>query len=414
MQSLAARQATRMSKWSDISLAPDLKIIFWAESQPWARAMAACQQDIHWHAEGDVWTHTRMVCGELEQLEEWPALDRADQLKLLFTALLHDSGKPATTLFDPDTGRTRSPKHALVGAEIARRVLRELRCDLAVREEIVALVRYHGRPPYLLEKPQPEHEIISLSWLTNHQLLHLFALADTRGRKTADIGKNSRTEENLNLWKLLAEEHGCYTHPYAFANDQARFLYFRDQLSSLHYVPHEAPRCTVTLMSGLPAAGKDTWLATHRPELPVVSLDAIRTELDVDATDNQGGVIQSAREQCRGLLRGGRNFAFNATNLTRQMRRRWIDLFSDYNARIEIVYLEPPLEAILQRNRQRADPVPEKVVLRLVEKLEPPAITECHQLVVTEHQITRNRVRGVCSPEQSNAHSAPAGNRSRK
>ena len=114
-----------MKTWTDITRATNAQILDWAEAQPWARDMAACQQDAQWHAEGDVWTHTKMVCAELERLADWPSLDRAAQLKLLFTALFHDSGKPATTALDPETGRTRSPKHALVGAEIARRVLRE-------------------------------------------------------------------------------------------------------------------------------------------------------------------------------------------------------------------------------------------------------------------------------------------------
>ena len=55
----------------------------WAKAQSWARDMAACQQDAQWHAEGDVWTHTKMVCAELKRLPEWPALDRAAQIKLL-------------------------------------------------------------------------------------------------------------------------------------------------------------------------------------------------------------------------------------------------------------------------------------------------------------------------------------------
>jgi putative nucleotidyltransferase with HDIG domain len=349
----------------------------WAEAQPWSRDMASCNQDLQWHAEGDVWTHTKMVCAELARLAEWPSLDRPVQLKLLFTGLFHDSGKSATTVLDPETGRTRSPKHALAGVEIARRVLRELGCDLVTREEIVALVRFHGRPPFLLEKPSPEHEVIWLSWLVNNRLLYLFALADTRGRQAKEM---SRPEENLHLWKLAAEERNCFLRPYAFANSQARFLFYRDQLSSLHYTPHVNYRCTVTLMSGLPGAGKDTWLAKHRPGLPVVALDAIRDTLDVEATDNQGEVIQVAREKCRENLRSGLDFAFNATNTTRQTRQRWIDLFADYGAQIEIVYIEPPVELILARNKQRANPVPEKVILRLLEKLEPPTITECHSL----------------------------------
>ncbi len=86
-----------MNRWPDITRATNAQILAWAEAQPWARAMAACQQDAQWHAEGEVWTHTRMVCAELERLANWPLLDRATQLKLLFTALFHDAGKPATT-----------------------------------------------------------------------------------------------------------------------------------------------------------------------------------------------------------------------------------------------------------------------------------------------------------------------------
>lgn len=355
------------------------QILAWAERQSWAQEMATCQQDAHWHAEGDVWTNTKMVCAELERLADWASLDRRAQLKLLFTALFHDAGKPATTAIDPETCRTRSPKHALVGAEIARRTLRELGCDLPIREEIASLVRYHGRPPYLLEKESPEREVIRLSWLLNNRLLYLFALSDTRGREAKEM---TRPEENLHLWKLAAEESGCFDRPYAFANDQARFLFYRDQLSSLHYTPHEKYRCKVTLMSGLPGAGKDTWLARHHPDLPVVSLDAVRSELEVVATDDQGEVIQTAREQCREHLRAGRDFAFNATNTTRLIRQRWIDLFADYNARIEIVYLEPPINRILQQNKQRSQPVPESVIVRLVGKLEPPTLAEARAVTL--------------------------------
>lgn len=368
-----------MKTWTEITRATNAQVLEWAEAQSLTRAMATCNQDVQWHAEGDVWTHTKMVCAELERLADWPSLDRAAQLKLLFTALFHDSGKPATTVLEPETGRIRSPKHALVGAEIARRVLRELECELISREEIVALVRFHGRPPFLLEKPNPELEVISLSWLVSNRLLYLFALADTRGRHVKEV---SRPEENLHLWKLAAEERDCFLAPYAFANDQARFLFYRDQLSSLHYTPHLDYRCTVTLMSGLPGAGKDTWLAQHRRRTPVVALDAIREALDIEPTDNQGEVIQAAREQCREHLRGGRDFAFNATNITRQMRKRWIDLFADYGARIEIVYVEPPVATILAQNQRRANAVPEKVIWRLVEKLEPPTVTECHGLTL--------------------------------
>lgn len=366
-----------MKSWDEVRHASTETILAWSSSQPWAKAMADCRQDAEWHAEGDVWTHTRMVVAEVERLPEWSSLDRDSQLKLLFTALFHDAGKPATTVLDPVTGRTRSPKHALIGMEIGRSVLRFLECDLGIREEIAALVRYHSRPPNLLEKIDPAREVISLSWLLNNRLLYLFALADTRGRRTREM---SRPEENIHLWRMVAEENDCFFRPYAFANDHARFLFYREALSSLHYTPQTDYCCTVTLMSGLPGSGKDTWLRRHRPELPVVSLDDLRAELAVDATDNQGEVIQAARESCREYLRAGQDFAFNGTNTVRQTRKRWIDLFADYGARVELVYLEPQLAVIYQQNQRRNKPVPKQVIHHLVEKLEPPTWAEAHSV----------------------------------
>ena len=364
-----------MNGWEEIERSSVAEILDWAEREPWARDMAACGQDALWHAEGDVWTHTRMVVAELERLEEWSRFDRATQMKLVFTALFHDAGKPATTRIDGATGRTRSPKHAVVGMEIGRAVLRGVGCDLAFREEVANLVRYHGRPPYLLEKPDPAREVISLSWTVDNRLLYSFALADTRGRKTDEM---ARPEDDLHLWKMVAEENGCFNQPYPFCNDHARFSFYRDSLSSLHYAPREDYRCTVTLMAGLPGSGKDTWLARHRPGLPVVSLDDLRTDLDVAPTDDQGGVIQAARERCREYLRAKRDFAFNGTNTMRQTRKRWIDLFAQYGAKIEVVYLEPPLAVLYQRNERREKRIPRQVIERLLSKLEPPTRPEGH------------------------------------
>ncbi|QDU93702.1 AAA family ATPase [Lignipirellula cremea] len=365
--------------WEQLHDATHEEIIAWADSQPWCQAMADCAQDAQWHAEGDVWTHTKRVLRQLRELEDWPSLTPHEQTVLSFTALFHDAAKPLTTEIDPATGRVRSPRHAVKGEGVARNILRDLRCDLKTREEIARLVRYHGRPVFLLERDEPTHEVVRMSWLVNNRLLYLFALADARGRDTDSL---TRPEENLHFWKIMAEEAGCYDWPYPFASDHARVTFFRQQSPNLHYAPHEDFACTVTLMAGLPGSGKDTWLSRNRSYLPVVSLDDLRQELDVDPTDNQGQVAQLARERCRELLRAGTSFAFNATNTMRTTRGRWLDLFADYNARLEVVYLEPPLASLLRQNKARSKAVPEPVIRRLADKCEPPTWAECHRLVI--------------------------------
>jgi putative nucleotidyltransferase with HDIG domain len=363
--------------WQKLSSAPQSDLIAWAESQPWCHAMADCQQDAEWHAEGDVWTHTKLVVEQLELLEEWSGLTDHDRTLLNFTALFHDIAKPITTEIDAATGRVSSPKHSVKGEHLARGILRDLECDLHTREEIVRLVRNHGRPAFLLDKESPTNEVIRLSWLVKNRLLYLFALADTRGRDTESM---SRPEENLHYWKIAAEDTDCFDRPYKFANEQARWLFYQQSQPDLHYVPYEDFRCTVTMMSGLPGSGKDTWLQQHLPDQPVVALDEIRTELGVDATENQGAVAQVAMERCRELLRNGQDFTFNATNTNRLTRQRWIDLFTDYRARVEIVYIEPPFKQILSQNARRTNPVPEAVIRRLADRCEVPTWMECHCL----------------------------------
>ncbi len=66
----------------------------------------------------------------------------------------------------------------------------------------------------------------------------------------------------------------------------------------------------------------------------------------------------------------------------RATRQRWINLFADYNVRIELVYLEQLISQLQAQNRQRREPVPRRVLERLLGKLEPPTITEAHALTV--------------------------------
>ncbi len=178
----------------------------------------------------------------------------------------------------------------------------------------------------------------------------------------------------------LCREERCLTAPRAFASDHARFLYFQDAHRHLDAPAHERFRAEAVVMSGLPGAGKDTWIRTNLPGWPIVSLDAVREELDIDPADNQGQVITRAREEARTHLRNGRSFVWNATNISRQVRGQCVQLFAAYQARIRIVYVEVPEEQLLRQNRQRPAPVPQAVLERLLDRWEVPDRTEAHQV----------------------------------
>lgn len=95
-------------------------------------------------------------------------------------------------------------------------------------------------------------------------------------------------------------------------------------------------------------------------------------------------MVRVAQERCLEFLRAGASFAFNATNLLRLTRQRWIDLFADYDARVELVYVEPPMAVILRRNRDRGRTVPEGVIGDLAARVEPPTWAEAHRLILCD------------------------------
>ncbi len=140
-------------------------------------------------------------------------------------------------------------------------------------------------------------------------------------------------------------------------------------------------RTSWPVLCGLPGSGKDTWVRRHAGDRPVVSLDALRETLDVDPTDDQGAVVQRAKEEARAHLRASRPFVWNATNLSRMLRDGVVSLCVGYGARVRLVHVEAPSwSALLRRNRSRERPVPEPVLERLLERWEVPGPSEAHEV----------------------------------
>lgn len=347
---------------------------------PQLRRMEGCPQDSTHHAEGDVLVHTRMVVEALASSTAWRALPRPEREIVFTAALLHDVAKPDCTRIED--GRITSRGHSKRGAIKARTLLWGLNFPFDAREQVAALIRFHQIPFFLIDRPDARRTLYEVSQSARCDLLALVAEADARGRVCADA---QRLLDNISLFTQYAEEHDCLNRPRQFPNAHSRFLYFRKEEREPDYAAYDDTVCEVVVMSGLPGAGKDFWVAENLEGRPVISLDALRRELKISPTDKQGPVVSRAREAARAHLRKRQSFVWNATNISRQMRELSINLFAAYNARVRIVYVEAPEERLFAQNRERDDAVPAEVIRKLAERWEVPDLTEAHRVdYVTE------------------------------
>ena len=347
-------------------------------------ALAATPQGPEYHAEGDVWTHTGMVCEALVALPAWRALPAAARAIVFAGAALHDIGKAASTRVEPD-GRITSRGHSGRGEAMARTLLWRAGVPFGAREHVCALIRHHQVPFFLVESDEPvaRQKLARLSTTTVCRWLALVAEADARGRRCRDPADLQRIVNNTALFGEMAAEAGVLDGAWRFPSDHTRFVYLRSDAPERRapdVTAHDDTRCEVIVMSGLPGAGKDAWLAARRPAPTVVALDDIRDQLDLDPGAGGSAVIAAARERARELLRRAEPFAWNATNVSRHLRASLVDFLTSYPARVHLVYLEVNAAAQEQRNRARARVVPAAAIERMLARWAPPSPAEAHRV----------------------------------
>ncbi len=345
----------------------------------WIRDMEGVEQDPIYHAEGDVAIHTQLVLAELLGLSAFQALEEQTQQVLIAAALLHDVEKRSTSVRD-EQGRISSPKHARKGEYTARRILfQDVSTPFELREQVAKLVRYHGLPLLIFDKPNPQRYLLKASLEVDTKLLSILAKADVLGRICED---QEELLYRIACFEAYAKEQHCWGQAYPFTSNLARFSYFQNEDGYAAYEPFDDTWAEVILMVGLPGMGKDTYIQTHCRDLPVVSLDNLRRKHKVRHRDARGNgrIIQLALEEARAHLRDRRSFVWNATNLTRNNRSRLIDLFTAYKARVRIVYIEAPYPLWQQQNLQRTHAVPLAVLEKMLKKLEMPSLAEAHSV----------------------------------
>ncbi len=344
----------------------------------WVRDMDHVPQDPKFHAEGNVAIHTQMVLHELQKLPEFITLNSQEKEIILAAALFHDIEKRSTTIIE--NGIIRSPKHAKKGAQTTRVWLyKNSICPFIIREQIVMLVRFHGFPLWYTERDDIKKEIIKLSLSVNTKLLYILAKADILGRICTD---KLALIDRIELFKEYCLDYKCFGTPKTFINDAAQFHYLRNTGGYEDYIPYQSFKSNVYLMVALPGSGKDFYINTHLNNLKVISLDDLRRAQNITHRNKKGNgqIIQSAKKTAKEYLAKGTDFVWNATNISEDLRKQLISLFLDYNAKVHLIYIEVPYSTLLFQNKNRAHPIPEKAIEKMLFNWSIPKLYEAHNI----------------------------------
>lgn len=111
-------------------------------------------QEPEWHPEGNVWRHTLHTADAAANVVRQEELEGDEALIVLFGALCHDLGKPATTQMRLKQGQLRITAHGheAAGVEPSKTFLKGLKIKQDIIKAVLPIVRYHM---YHVHNPEP-------------------------------------------------------------------------------------------------------------------------------------------------------------------------------------------------------------------------------------------------------------------
>jgi len=165
------------------------------------------------HAEGDVFTHTKMVIDEAARVSKRFEREK-DRHIIMLSALLHDIGKPATT-----NERGLSHGHSEAGTEPARQFLERLTTDKEIIDTVVQIVELHLVPLQYHHQREELKDSTLRRMINKHgthflNLLSAVSEADALGRRHRQPdGSTIKPTNEANEWfraniKRVSEESG--------------------------------------------------------------------------------------------------------------------------------------------------------------------------------------------------------------
>ena len=354
----------------------------------WLHSLEGTEQDPEWHAEGNVKIHTAMVLSELYHLLRHDAshIKGSQRQILVLGTLLHDVGKAIKTRrFELDgVERIGAPQHAEAGRSYLAFKLPELGLGYSEILSILNLVGEHHAPKKLVVRNGSRADYFRLARQVNTELVYWLEIADIKGRICPDPEKQL---ESLEEFRLYAEEYSVwgneinvrseiaplisdlpsdakeYVYAHAIAQLESGKIYIAEEALATTY-RHRTEHSHLVVLCGPSGSGKTSWLKQHCNDYAIVSLDALRQEIngDTESQANRGQIMQAAKELLRDSLRKHANVVWDATSLRTDFRSIVCGLGRDYNALVSLIVFLQSETQIKKNNDKRRRSVPDSVM----------------------------------------------------
>ncbi len=353
---------------------------------PLLEQMASTKQNPRYHAEGSVLAHTEYVVEKYFELSEQFDLNESERKILYWAAVLHDTGKTVSTIFEE--GRWRSPGHEKTGLPIARNILIQQK-DISPKErqKILDLVRWHGFPLQWIRKSQKLDDLKHLGTRTDLRLLGIFTTFDFHGRDceykdhTLDLIKNfqsqivPKAEYELGPFDALQDHYQSWNLRHKNAAWKAIRMGNSKLVESLveakPYTDYKNFGKKVFFTIGPPLSGKTHFLEQSKPDLFRIDLEEFG--IHEDLFENEfliGRKMVEFKHSLVIFLNRYRHVVLDGSNLEEKVRVRMMEMIRDLEVEIEYLVFESSLEEILSRNQQHDTPREEEAIRKLYDRFD--------------------------------------------
>ena len=374
-----------------VNLQP-INLLQYQDVIPEFKILEKTEQGQEHHAEGNVLIHSNLAAAIVLQLLETEPLEEDDKILIYLATMLHDIGKPSTSVFNEKKNKITAYGHDDAGVPIANEFMKKYFPELNYghREKVLRLIEWHMRPRIWMKEGTTVTKMKMLSLAVNTKHLYLLSQADTLGRKAKDFKSGMFL---LELFKQNCEDLGLWDRPYrvplATSLNKAAYSLARwnilmngapenddtyDEATATMIVPPK-PNFQLMMLIGAPGSGKSTLraqLLAQYPDLKVISMDDRRKELTGDANDQSRNneVFRWQQKELRKAMEARQNVILDATNSTRKLRKMLWSIAREHGALCSAVYFDLSLDVLLARNAARDKRVPDNVVERFYKTLQ--------------------------------------------